>query len=216
MDSVHTKGRGIAVVAAIIASAALARLPYLQQANLSPDAADYINIGRNLACGRGLVPHRQMAFLHNRSRDSFGDWRAAASLSAAFGAILPKRLPGGSHLSVCHLVHDRRCTLFGGNMGAAYGPELASCGDWHGPARLQSWSFDVLCLSMDRTALFDVAVWCTARCGTQSRCALGGTRGGASDRAGLPDAPEHTGRCRGVESLVYLSARMAGAAQLSS
>jgi hypothetical protein len=49
------KWRGVVLTAAIIVSSALARLPYLNQANLSPDAADYINIARNLARGRGLI-----------------------------------------------------------------------------------------------------------------------------------------------------------------
>jgi len=49
------KWRGVGLVAAIIALAAVARLPYLMQANLSPDATDYINIARNIARGRGLV-----------------------------------------------------------------------------------------------------------------------------------------------------------------
>ncbi len=49
------KWRGVGLTAAIIVLAMLARLPYLQQANLSPDATDYINIARNLARGRGLV-----------------------------------------------------------------------------------------------------------------------------------------------------------------
>jgi len=49
------KWRGVVLTAAIVLASAPARLPYLGQANLSPDAADYINIARNLAHGRGLI-----------------------------------------------------------------------------------------------------------------------------------------------------------------
>jgi len=51
----RSKCYGVATVAAILALAVLARLPYLWQTNLSPDAADYINIARNIAQGRGLI-----------------------------------------------------------------------------------------------------------------------------------------------------------------
>ena len=43
------------MLAALIAAAGVARLPYLGQANLSPDAADYLNIARHLARGEGFV-----------------------------------------------------------------------------------------------------------------------------------------------------------------
>jgi hypothetical protein len=51
----NSKWRGIVAVAAIIALSLLARRPYLRETNLSPDAADYINIARNVAHGRGLT-----------------------------------------------------------------------------------------------------------------------------------------------------------------
>jgi len=50
-----SSARSIVLVAAIVAAATAARLPYLRQANLSPDAADYLNIARNIAEGRGFT-----------------------------------------------------------------------------------------------------------------------------------------------------------------
>jgi len=55
IERVQRNWTGLAVSAAIIVLSSLARLPYVRQANLSPDAADYINIARNLARGRGLI-----------------------------------------------------------------------------------------------------------------------------------------------------------------
>ena len=43
-DTSQTRWRGLAGRAAIVALAALARLPYLRRPNLSPDAVDYLNI----------------------------------------------------------------------------------------------------------------------------------------------------------------------------
>ena len=54
-ETLHSKWRGIALVAAVLALSSLARLPYLRQGNLSPDAADYMNIARNIARGRGPI-----------------------------------------------------------------------------------------------------------------------------------------------------------------
>ncbi|KPL10799.1 hypothetical protein AMJ85_05215 [candidate division BRC1 bacterium SM23_51] len=51
----NARWHGITLTAVILALSGLARLPYLEQGNLSPDAADYLNIACNVARGRGLV-----------------------------------------------------------------------------------------------------------------------------------------------------------------
>ncbi|MCX8038749.1 MAG: hypothetical protein N3D11_17190 [Candidatus Sumerlaeia bacterium] len=46
---------GVCALAALTAISVAVRIPFLAQDNLSPDAADYINIARNIARGRGAV-----------------------------------------------------------------------------------------------------------------------------------------------------------------